>query len=114
MLCSNRKGRRVRLRQTIEAIAPDFLIVPLRAPGETTRIPLVKCSRSRRVIAAKADCHNADALWIDFGPGGQIVKDRARVVFGIVAQVEATKTDTLAVPRTIHDKTCNAAGDEVR
>src|SRR5438105_4449946 len=90
------------------------MIIPLGSPSEATRIALFKRGRSRRVVAAKTDRHDADTAWINFRSRGKIVPGRRRVVLGVVAQVEVAKTDTLTIPWTIHDQAGNAAGDKVR
>src|SRR6185503_11359685 len=62
MLVRDRERRRVGARQSLEAVAPDLLVVPLRAPSEATGVTLLERRRARCIVAAEADRHHADAL----------------------------------------------------
>src|SRR5262245_10756382 len=86
---------------------------PIAHPGEAASETLLKRCRAWRVIAAKADRHDANPAWIDFGPGCKIVPYRSRIVLGIVSQIEVAKADAFAIPRSIHYQARNAAGDQI-
>src|SRR5512142_250783 len=99
MLRSNRERRRIGLGQSLETVLPDFLIVPLRAPGDAAGKALLERRRARRVVAAQADRHDADPPGIDLGPRCQIVEYRCRIMLGIVPQIEIAEADAFAVAR---------------
>ena len=106
----NRERGRVGARQALETVAPDLLVVPLRAPGEAAREALLVRRRARRVVAAEADRHHADAPGIDLRPRRQVVKNRRRIVLGVGSQVEIAETDAFAIPGPVHYE----AGDSAR
>src|SRR6185437_15664523 len=113
MLRSNRQRRRFRARDAVETVAPDFLIIPLCAPGDATGEALLEGRRARRVIAAEADRHDANPLWVDLGPRREIVVGRRGVTLGLMVQIKIAEPDAFAVPRSVHDQAGNAARSEI-
>src|SRR4029079_2175287 len=113
VLMRDRERRSIGAREALEAVAPDLLVVPLRTPGETACKALFERRRARRVVAAEADRHHADALGIDLWPRRKIVKDRRRVVLGVGPQIEIAEADAVAVPGPVHDEAGDAARDQI-
>ena len=65
MLRRHRQRRHRAAVEQVEALLPGVVIVPLRAPGDAGGVARLERRRARRVIAAEADRHHADALGID-------------------------------------------------
>src|SRR5690606_15265692 len=110
----HRERRRLAGIELVEAVLPCLPVVPLRAPGETAGEALLEGGGARRIVAAKADRHDADALRIDLGARGEIFVRGARVALGVVTQVEAAEAHALAVARAIDDQARDAARRQVR
>src|SRR6476660_685256 len=110
----DRERGRVGARQPLETVAPYFLVVPLRAPGEAAGVTLLERRGARRVVAAEADRHHADAPGVDLRPRRKIIEDRCRVVLGVITQIEIAEADAFAVAGPINNEAGNAARDQVR
>src|SRR3954466_13944652 len=95
----HRQCRGICAGQALETLAPDFLVVPLRAPGDAAGVARLEGGGARRIVAAEADCHDADALGVDLWACSEIFPCRGGVAFGLVVQVEIAKADALAIAR---------------
>src|SRR4029079_19498267 len=109
----DRERRRVRTRQPLEAVAPYFLVIPLRTPGETAGVALLECGGARCVIPTEADRHHADPLGIDLRPRRKVIENWRRVVLGVGPQIKIAETDAFTVAGAVHDETGNATCDQV-
>src|ERR1700730_1076754 len=87
--------------EQIEPPRPDLVIIPLRAPGDAAGEALLQRRRARRVIAAEAERHHADALWIEFLAAGKILIDRRGVALGLGDQWQIAETHALAIARPV-------------
>src|SRR6185436_15365025 len=96
-----------------EAVLPDLPVVPLRAPGDAAREALLEGGGARRVVAAQADRHDADAPRIDVRARCQPLPGRCSVALGIVPQVLVPEAHAFAVAGAIHDQAGDAARHEV-
>ena len=85
--------------EQLEAPPPGLVIVPLRAPGDAAGKAWLERGGARRVIAAEADRHHADALWIDLLAAGEILVGGGGVFFGLGDQRQAAEAHALAVAR---------------
>src|SRR6202035_3028083 len=91
----------------------DLVIIPLRAAGDAAGEALLQRRRARRVIAAQAERHHADALWIEFLAAGEILVDRRGVAFGLGDQRQIAKPHALAVAWPVDDQAADAARGEI-
>ena len=113
MLPRHRQRRQLAAVEFFKAGAPDFPVVPLRAPGDAGGEALLKGRRARRVVAAEADRHNANALGVDLLARGEKFVGRCAVAFGFVMQPLIAKAHGLAVAGAIDDEAGDAARGEV-
>src|SRR5690606_14299611 len=79
------------LETRVDALLPGRVIIPDRAPGDARLEARLHGSAARRIIAAKADRHDADAIRIDIRTRRQIVEAGAAGDFIVVAHRHAAE-----------------------
>src|SRR5262249_28885638 len=99
--------------ELLEPARPDLVIVPLRAPGDAAGIARLERSGARRVIAAEAQRHHADALGIELAPASEILVDRRSVMLGLGDQRQIAEAHALAVARPVNDQAADATRREI-
>src|SRR5262249_36417488 len=102
------------LELRLDAALPHRVIVPDRAPGDAGGKARLERGTARRVVAAQADCDDADLLAVDVIALFQEINASAAGFFIIVAQDEPAETDRLAGAGAVHDQDRDAAFDQVR
>src|SRR5262249_57408665 len=108
-------GHRQRwLELGLDAPLPHRVIIPDRAPGDAGGKARLERGAARRVVAAEADCDDADLLAVDVIALFQEIDASAAGFFIIVAQDEPAETDRLAGAGAVHDQDRDAALDQGR
>src|SRR5262249_47460439 len=93
---------------------PHRVIIPYRAPGDAGGEARLERGTARRVVAAEADCDDADLPSLDVIALFQEIDASAAGFFIIVAQHKPAETDRLAGAGAVHDHDRDAALDELR
>src|SRR5262245_46810127 len=89
------------------------MVIPDRAPCDARGKARFQRRAARRVVAAKADRHDADALRIDIVALLEVIDAGRAGGLVVMAQGETAKPDRLPGARTVHDQTGDAATHEI-
>src|SRR6202035_3895331 len=101
--------RHRRLEARIDALFPGAVVIPDRAPGDAGSETLIQRRAARRVIAAKADGDDTDALYVDVAARFQIIDAGAAGLLVVVTQRHAAEAYRLAGAGAVHHQHRNAA-----
>src|SRR4029077_12874118 len=97
-----------------ESFAPDFVVVPLRAPSDAARKPLLECRRARGIVYPKTKRHDPDALCIDLITPREVFVGRGGIALRFGDQRQGAKPYTFPVTRPIHEQTRDTPRSKVR
>src|SRR5262249_58334479 len=107
------RGKLLAGGESPEPLLPDRVVVPLRPPGDAAGVARFERGGARRVVAAEAQRHHADAALVELGAGRKIFVGRRGVALGLGNQREVAKADALAVAGAVDDQAADAARGEI-